>query len=58
MRQDREEAPTPAARPQDSKVKISLNDSRLKTKSLRARPRCSLFIIDFANPFPLSRRPR
>lgn len=32
-------------------MKISLNDSRLKTKNLRARPRCSLFILDLANPF-------
>ncbi len=36
---------------EDGKVKISLNDSRLKTKNLRARPQCSLFILDLANPF-------
>jgi PPOX class probable F420-dependent enzyme len=36
---------------EDGKVKISLNDSRLKTKNLQARPRCSLFILDLANPF-------
>ena len=36
---------------EDGKVKVSLNDSRLKTKNLRARPRCSLFILDLANPF-------
>jgi PPOX class probable F420-dependent enzyme len=36
---------------EDGKVKISLNDSRRKTKNLRARPRCSLFILDLANPF-------
>ncbi len=36
---------------EDGKVKISLNDSRLKTKNLRARPKCSLFILDLANPF-------
>lgn len=36
---------------EDGKVKLSLNDSRLKTKNLRARPRCSLFILDLANPF-------
>lgn len=36
---------------EDGKVKISLNDSRLKTKNLRGRPRCSLFILDLANPF-------
>ena len=32
-------------------MKISLNDSRLKTKNLIARPLCSLFILDLANPF-------
>jgi PPOX class probable F420-dependent enzyme len=36
---------------EDGKVKVSLNDSRLKTKNLRARPKCSLFILDLANPF-------
>ncbi|HTT95112.1 MAG TPA: PPOX class F420-dependent oxidoreductase [Solirubrobacterales bacterium] len=36
---------------EDGKLKVSLNDSRLKTKNLRARPRCSLFILDLANPF-------
>jgi PPOX class probable F420-dependent enzyme len=36
---------------EDGKVKTSLNDSRLKTKNLRARPQCSLFILDLANPF-------
>ena len=36
---------------EDGEVKISLNDSRLKTKNLRARPLCSLFILDLANPF-------
>jgi PPOX class probable F420-dependent enzyme len=36
---------------EDGKVKISLNDSRLKTKNLQARPQCSLFILDLANPF-------
>jgi PPOX class probable F420-dependent enzyme len=36
---------------EDGKVRISLNDSRLKTKNLRARPQCSLFILDLANPF-------
>jgi PPOX class probable F420-dependent enzyme len=35
----------------DGKVKTSLNASRLKTKYLVARPRCSLFILDLANPF-------
>src|ERR1700735_4114114 len=36
---------------EDGKVKTSLNDSRLKTRNLVARPRCSLFILDLANPF-------
>jgi PPOX class probable F420-dependent enzyme len=36
---------------EDGKVKTSLNDSRLKTKNLVARPQCSLFILDLANPF-------
>lgn len=36
---------------EDGKVKTSLNDSRLKTKNLMARPLCSLFILDLANPF-------
>lgn len=36
---------------EDRKLKISLNDSRLKTKNLVARPHCSLFILDLANPF-------
>jgi PPOX class probable F420-dependent enzyme len=36
---------------EDGEVKISLNDSRLKTKHLQARPQCSLFILDLANPF-------
>ena len=36
---------------EDGELKVSLNDSRLKTKNLVARPRCSLFILDLANPF-------
>ena len=36
---------------EDGEVKISLNDSRLKTKNLVSRPLCSLFILDLANPF-------
>jgi len=36
---------------EDGEVKVSLNDSRLKTKHLMARPRCSLFILDLENPF-------
>jgi PPOX class probable F420-dependent enzyme len=36
---------------EDGMVKVSLNDSRLKTKNLVARPRCSFFILDLENPF-------
>jgi PPOX class probable F420-dependent enzyme len=36
---------------EDGEVKVSLNDSRLKTKHLLARPQCSLFILDLENPF-------
>ncbi|HVW48447.1 MAG TPA: PPOX class F420-dependent oxidoreductase [Solirubrobacterales bacterium] len=36
---------------EDGKVRMSLNDARLKTRNLMARPRCSLFILDLANPF-------
>lgn len=32
-------------------VRISLNTSRAKTRNLRARPRCSLLILDVANPY-------
>jgi PPOX class probable F420-dependent enzyme len=35
---------------EDGELKISLNSSRLKTKHLQARPRCSLFILDLGNP--------
>lgn len=35
----------------DGEVKLSLNSSRVKTKNLTARPQCSLFILDLANPF-------
>ena len=36
---------------EDGEVAISLNDSRLKTRNLRKRPQCSLFILDLENPF-------
>lgn len=36
---------------EDGELKVSLNDSRLKTKNLVKRPQCSLFILDLANPF-------
>ncbi|HET8528702.1 MAG TPA: PPOX class F420-dependent oxidoreductase [Gaiellaceae bacterium] len=32
-------------------VKLSLNTSRAKTKNLQARPRCSVLILDVANPY-------
>jgi PPOX class probable F420-dependent enzyme len=35
----------------DAELKISLNDSRLKTRNLRKRPQCSLLILDLANPY-------
>jgi PPOX class probable F420-dependent enzyme len=36
---------------EDSEVKLSLNSARAKTKNLAARPQCSLFVLDLANPF-------
>jgi PPOX class probable F420-dependent enzyme len=36
---------------EDGQLKLSLNSSRLKTKHLMARPRCSLFILDLENPY-------
>ena len=35
----------------DGELKISLNSSRLKTRNLRRRPECSLFLLDLANPY-------
>ena len=35
----------------DGELKISLNDSRLKTRHLKARPHCSLFLLDLENPY-------
>jgi PPOX class probable F420-dependent enzyme len=32
-------------------VRLSLNTARVKTKNLIARPQCSLFILDLANPY-------
>ena len=31
--------------------KISLNSSRAKTKNLRARPSCSVLVLDLKNPY-------
>ena len=36
---------------EDGELKTSLNTSRLKTKNLRRRPECSLFLLDLANPY-------
>src|SRR5262249_12058132 len=36
---------------EDGEVKVSLNDSRLKTRNLVARPRCSVFLVDLGNPY-------
>ena len=33
------------------KIKLSLNDSRAKTKNLRARPECSVIVVDLQNPY-------
>ena len=35
----------------DGELKLSLNDSRLKTRNLKRDPRCSLFLLDLANPY-------
>jgi PPOX class probable F420-dependent enzyme len=36
---------------EDGQIRISLNDSRAKTKHLMARPQCSLMILDLQNPY-------
>jgi PPOX class probable F420-dependent enzyme len=36
---------------EDGEVRLSLNTARVKTKNLIARPHCSLFILDLANPY-------
>ena len=35
----------------DGELKTSLNDSRLKTRNLKARPQCNLLILDVSNPY-------
>ena len=35
----------------EGELRTSLNDSRLKTRHLMARPQCSLFLLDLANPY-------
>ncbi|HEY5428554.1 MAG TPA: PPOX class F420-dependent oxidoreductase [Solirubrobacteraceae bacterium] len=36
---------------EDGELKLSLNTSRIKTRNLRQRPQCSLFVLDLANPY-------
>jgi PPOX class probable F420-dependent enzyme len=36
---------------EDGDVKVSLNNDRAKTRNLRARPDCSLLILDLGNPY-------
>jgi PPOX class probable F420-dependent enzyme len=35
----------------DETLKVSLNNTRQKTKNLQAHPECTLFILDPANPY-------
>jgi PPOX class probable F420-dependent enzyme len=35
----------------DGELKTSLNSSRLKTRNLQKRPKCSLFLLDLENPY-------
>jgi PPOX class probable F420-dependent enzyme len=35
----------------EDEVRISLNTARKKTRNLRARPECSVFLLDLANPY-------
>jgi PPOX class probable F420-dependent enzyme len=35
----------------EGQIKTSLNSSRLKTRNLRKRPECSLFLLDLGNPY-------
>ncbi|HEY2655912.1 MAG TPA: PPOX class F420-dependent oxidoreductase [Solirubrobacteraceae bacterium] len=35
----------------DGELKLSLNDSRLKTRNLLKRPQCSLLVLDVKNPY-------
>lgn len=36
---------------EDGELRLSLNTARLKAKNLSARPQCSLFLLDLANPY-------
>jgi PPOX class probable F420-dependent enzyme len=35
----------------DGELKLSLNETRLKTRNLRKRPECGLFLLDLGNPY-------
>jgi PPOX class probable F420-dependent enzyme len=35
----------------DGELKLSLNETRLKTRNLSARPECALFLLDLENPY-------
>jgi PPOX class probable F420-dependent enzyme len=35
----------------DGELKLSLNTARLKTRNLEKRPKCSVMLLDLANPY-------
>jgi PPOX class probable F420-dependent enzyme len=35
----------------EGELRLSLNNARQKTKNLRERPECSLFLLDLQNPY-------
>lgn len=35
----------------EGELKLSLNNARLKTRNLERDPRCTLFLLDVANPY-------
>jgi PPOX class probable F420-dependent enzyme len=36
---------------EDGELRLSLNTARLKTRNLKARAQCSLFLLDLENPY-------
>jgi PPOX class probable F420-dependent enzyme len=36
---------------EDGQLRLSLNTARYKTRNLRERPKCSLFLLDLQNPY-------
>ena len=36
---------------EDGELRLSLNTARLKTRNLKARAQCSLFLLDLQNPY-------